>query len=444
MQEYLYFCKAINLCDMKATTILMLAAVLTGWAWSEAVARTKPTVKPRILISTDIGGTDPDDNQSMAHFLMYSDEFDTEGIVSSPSYGTGSKEEVLRMIDIYEQDLPRLQLHAPGLASPDSLRAVTKQGRRGAAPLCGYQTATEGSDWIVRCARRRDVRPLYILVWGGLDDVAQALHDAPDIATKIRIYWIGGPNKKWSVNSYVYIVENFPDLWIIENNVSYRAFISDGKNPDHYNCGFYNYTVNGAGNLGRDFGRYLEGRPKMGDTPSLLYMMDGDPANPEKESWGGRFERCTHSPRTVFHRAATPQDTVQNYAIIEFHVSGPQLADSMIGRPCITLDIAKQRWSGYYMGDGDYMVRYSTYTLGTLPYTITSEIKGFPKQQGAVTIKNEWPGRKSNTDYAVGAQWYTDIAAPAMFHSYIQGGKTILKWRDEVMDDWVKRWNWIK
>ncbi|MEI3488228.1 MAG: nucleoside hydrolase-like domain-containing protein [Bacteroides stercoris] len=27
--------------------------------------------RPRILISTDIGGTDPDDNQSMAHFLMY-------------------------------------------------------------------------------------------------------------------------------------------------------------------------------------------------------------------------------------------------------------------------------------------------------------------------------------------------------------------------------------
>lgn len=26
--------------------------------------------KPRILISTDIGGTDPDDNQSMMHYLL--------------------------------------------------------------------------------------------------------------------------------------------------------------------------------------------------------------------------------------------------------------------------------------------------------------------------------------------------------------------------------------
>ena len=36
------------------------------------IAQQQVPVKPRILISTDIGGTDPDDNQSMAHFLTYS------------------------------------------------------------------------------------------------------------------------------------------------------------------------------------------------------------------------------------------------------------------------------------------------------------------------------------------------------------------------------------
>ena len=60
--------------------------------------------KPRILISTDIGGTDPDDNQSMAHLLMYSDFFDIEGLVSSPSNGSGSTAEIFRMIDLYEKD----------------------------------------------------------------------------------------------------------------------------------------------------------------------------------------------------------------------------------------------------------------------------------------------------------------------------------------------------
>lgn len=72
-------------------------------------------VKPRILISTDIGGTDPDDNQSMAHFLMYSEMFDTEGLVSSPSYGHGSKQNLLDMIDLYEKDLPKLKKIHKGL-----------------------------------------------------------------------------------------------------------------------------------------------------------------------------------------------------------------------------------------------------------------------------------------------------------------------------------------
>ena len=65
------------------------------------------------------------------------------------------------------------------------------------------------------------------IVWGTLEDVAQALHDAPDIVSKIRVYWIGVPNKKWGANSYAYIARNFPDLWMIENNASYRGFITD-------------------------------------------------------------------------------------------------------------------------------------------------------------------------------------------------------------------------
>lgn len=162
------------------------------------------------MISTDIGGTDPDDNQSMAHLLMYNNLFDLEGLVSSPSFGDGSVAEILRMIELYEQDYARLCAHQSGFLSPDSLRTLCKQGRHGTAPLRGYTESTEGSDWIVRCARRLSSRPLWVLVWGGLEDLAQALHDAPDIQDKIRVYWIGGPNKKWSVNSYAYMLPISP------------------------------------------------------------------------------------------------------------------------------------------------------------------------------------------------------------------------------------------
>ena len=68
----------------------------------QVFSREKVPQRPRILISTDIGGTDPDDNPSMIHYLMYSNLFEIEGLVSSPSFGEGSKEEIIRMIDLYE------------------------------------------------------------------------------------------------------------------------------------------------------------------------------------------------------------------------------------------------------------------------------------------------------------------------------------------------------
>lgn len=145
--------------------LILLAILVFGSI--EAKIQATDLVKPRVLISTDIGGTDPDDNQSVAHMLMYTDCFDLEGLVSSPSYGSGSQEEILRMIDLYEKDLPKLSKHIDGLMSPAKLRAITKQGRKGAAPYRGFLTPTEGSRWIVKCARRQDERPLWISVWGG-------------------------------------------------------------------------------------------------------------------------------------------------------------------------------------------------------------------------------------------------------------------------------------
>lgn len=174
------------------------------------------------------------------------------------------------------------------------------------------------------CLKEKQTASVGLLVWGGLNDVAQALQDAPDIQDKIRIYWIGGPNKKWSTNSYSYIVENFPNLWFIENNASYRGFIANYKQMDEFNGKYYDTFISGGGNLGKDFKNYLNRNTKLGDTPSLLYMMDGNPNDPVKESWGGSFVKFTHSPHIIFHRPTTGQDTVQIYSIMEFRVNGPR------------------------------------------------------------------------------------------------------------------------
>lgn len=401
-------------------------------------------VKPRVLVSTDIGGTDPDDNQSMIHLLMYSDKFDIEGLVSSPSYGDGNKEEILRTIDLYEKDLPKLKKRQKDLTTPEQLRLITKQGRKGGAPYAGYSNATEGSDWIIKRAKVISDRPLWVLVWGGLDDLAQALHDAPEIQNNIKVYWIGGPNKKWGTNSYAYIAQNFPGLWFIESNATYRGFFSNTGVPDKLNSkNYYANYIRDAGHLGKDFkNNHYQGTVKMGDTPSLLYLMDGDPNNPMRENWGGSYEKFTRSPRIVFNRNTTLSDTVQVYSIIEFHFKGPEVtipADSA----CFTMTVSNQKWEGFYLGSGNYSVRYAPKQKETLTYKVTSNIPGFQEQSGALVVSNNWPGKPRPTDYQLGENWYTDKADPELFDDKWQGAKTALKWRNDILMDWAKRWKWL-
>lgn len=421
---------------MKAISIALLFSIVTVLA---GCAPESETVRHRILISSDIGGTDPDDNQSMTHLLMYSDLFDLEGLVSTASFGSGSKEEILRMIDVYEKDFPALQKKYKQLMAPDELRAICKQGKKGLASFDGFDLPTEGSDWIVKCARKKSDRPLYVLVWGTLEDVAQALHDAPDIADKIRIYWIGGPNKKWGVNSYTYIARHFPNLWIIENNSSYRGFISKTKDDD-----FYDRHIKGAGHLASDFVDYYGGFVKMGDTPSLLYMMNGNPCDPAGESWGGSFEPISQSPYTVFTRNTTVKDTVAVYSVIEYQFEGPVLTDSQIGKKFFTFTTDRQDWDGVYIGDGKYAVRYSPKQAAILEYSTKSEIKELDGHKGAFVVSGKWPGNNTADGIKLGANWYSDKQDPTLFEGVWQGSATVSKYRIDVLNDWIERWNALR
>lgn len=404
--------------------------------------------KPRILISSDIGGTDPDDNQSMIHLLMYNDLFEIEGLVSSPSYGDGSADSIYAMIDLYEKDYPTLLKQNSAMLPPDSLRALCKQGSKKAAPYAGFRGSTEGSDWIIRCAKKSEGQPLWILVWGGLDDVAQALHDAPEIRYNIKIYWIGGPNKKWSVNSYAFIASTFPELWFIEVNASYRGFFADEGMPSTLkNATYFSNYIKGNGNLGSAFRNYYKGDIKMGDTPSLFYVMDGDAEKPTEESWGGSFDKFTHSPRYIFNRPTSLKDTVKVYSVVEFHIQGPKInipADSACFLLHVTAGIGLQKWKGYYLGGGKYAVRYTPKQAEQLSYSVSSRITDFPEFSGKITVNNEWPGEASFWDYELGENWYTDRVDPQLFIGKWQGAKTVQMHRKEALLDWAGRWKWLE
>ncbi|WP_236972680.1 nucleoside hydrolase-like domain-containing protein [Membranihabitans marinus] len=399
-------------------------------------------IKPRILISSDIGGTDPDDFQSMIHLLMYADLFQIEGLVSSP-YGMGRKQDFLDIIDLYEEDFPNLKKHSKDFPSPTSLREVCKQGGTELANYKGYGQSTEGSNHIIHCANKESDQPLWVLVWGGLEDLAQALHDDSTIVNRIKVYWIGGPNKKWSANAYNYIADHHPNLWIIEANATYRGwFMDDGFPSDISSKGYYDHYIQGKGVMGKAFKNYYDGQIKMGDTPSLAYLMDGDSDDATGGSWGGQFTRMGYSSRSVFYRNTTVDDTLSTYAIIEWRFPGPRI-DIPQDSVCFKMEISKQIWHGYYLGNGQYGVRYSSKKPERASYKTQSQIEELNNLTGQFVSIVPWPGERGASDYSLGQHWYGDRPEAEYFISDQQGAKTVSKYRKDFLMDWAQRWTWL-
>ena len=367
----------------------------------------------------------------------------TEGLISSP-YGEGRKQHILQILDLYEKDYPKLKAHAKDFPSAAQLRAVTKQGALNRAPGKGWSEPSEGSRWIIECARRKSTQPLWVLVWGGLDDVAQALHDAPDITAKLRVYFIAGPNKKWSADAYQYVARNFPNLWMIEANSTYSGwFIDNNQEGDLGNDAFYEKFIRGNGAMGQDFGQYYKGSIKMGDTPTVAYLLHGDPEKPASPSWGGSFVPLKYSSRRVFNRETTLADQVPVFGLVEWVMTGPDTGPAH-DKPVLWLEIEGQKFEGYYEGKGIYRARFVPKKTGEWRYRITSPVAEINGRQGQFTSVGPWPGPKHPQDISPLHQWWSDNPDPALFMEASQGALTVGRWREAFLQDWAKRWAWLK
>lgn len=425
----------------KVISVLFFFIAMTFTVVSKRVSAKQLNLH-RIIVSTDIGGTDPDDYQSMIHLLMYADKFQIEGLLSTGFVGAG-KSQLLKLIGLYEKDYPLLLHHSIQFPSAKRLRNVCKQGAITAASYKGFGNSTEGSEWIVQCARKKSSQPLWVLVWGGLEDVAQALHDAPEIADKIRVYWIGGPNKKWGVNAYAYLAANHPNLWMIEANATYRGWFLDAESsPDFKSKAFYQSFIKGRGAMGKEFANHYGGILKMGDTPSLAFLLNGNPNNPEGESWGGSYEKTSRSALHILYHPSNFFDTVPTFAVMEWRFNGPRQSISP-DSVCFYLEVNEQQWPGYYLGDGLYVVRYSPKQAEKTTYTTHSLIPALDGLRGSYTSTTPWPGNPGPDDYKLGQNWYTDLSNPIWILEGQQGAKTIARFREAYLSDWAERWSWL-
>jgi len=392
-------------------------------------------VRHRVLVSTDIGGTDPDDFQSMVHLLLYADVLDLEGLVSSP-HGPGRKEHILEVINHYERDYASLLAHSPRYPTPEFLRAITKQGETEIAPYAGVRTATKGSDWIVRCARRDDPRPLNVLVWGSIEDLAQALHDAPDILPKLRVHWVGGPNKKWCPDAYHYLATHHPTLWIIESNATYRGWFVGGNQEGSWsNRGFVDEHIAGRGALGDYFKNHLQGVIKMGDTPTLTWLFHGTPHDPSQPGWGGRFVRAWDRPEVVFHRLTTREDRMEIFGILELVLP---LGDGAPDQPEGRMVVENQSLIGHPDGHGNLRFRFCSRGAKVFQYTIRSTAPALDGRTGEISSELPPPSAALRPS-ARFPNWWTDDPSPAMAEGIHHGAVSVNQWREDYLRDFAER-----
>jgi hypothetical protein len=392
-------------------------------------------VRHRVLVSTDIGGTDPDDFQSMVHLLLYADVIDIEGLVSSP-FGPGRKAHILEVIDRYERDFPNLRTYSGRYPTPDALRALATQGDTESAPYAGVRRSTEGSDWIVRCARRHDPRPLHVLVWGGLEDLAQALHDAPDILPRLRVHWVGGPNKKWSPDAYQYIATHHPTLWMIESNSTYRGWFTGGKQQGRWgNRAFVEADIAGRGALGEYFATHLQGVIKMGDSPTLAWLLRGNPDDPGQPGWGGRFVRAWDRPEASFERITTREDRLEQFGILELVLSvGVDAPPVPQGR----MIVENQSLPGHADGQGHLRFRFSPRDAKVFRYEIRSDARALDGVTGEITAVAPLPSAALSPSTRF-PNWWTDDPSPAMAEGVHQGARSVSQWREAFLGDFASR-----
>ncbi len=171
---------------MRFIPLVFLTAALASCLGTELAAAPVIARRARVIIDNDFGG-DPDGLFQLAHHLL-SPSVEVRGIIGSHHHPQG----------FYGS--PGTAEHATEMAD-ELLDVINLKGGipvyQGASqPLADTRTPmdNEAVRFIIREAMREDVNPpLYLVCGAGLTDAASAWLTKPEIAGKIRLIWIGGP-----------------------------------------------------------------------------------------------------------------------------------------------------------------------------------------------------------------------------------------------------------
>ena len=271
----------------------------------------------RMIVETDAGG-DPDDEQSLVRFLVYTCEFDVEGIIANrPKARDGENKNPVRdglgivraMINAYGECYPNLVKHDARFPAPAQLLERT---------VPGYDDTTAGVDLIIRAVDSPDPRPVWFCNWGtdrgsaqsclkrALDRVLSERGQAGYAQFKSRLYLCSADKFDEHTTK---LEPPFP-LWINtsqppQNGVRwYHRFSQLTATAGGFDI--QRDVLEGHGPLGKLYPMNTGMKQKEGDTMMLLYLVPtgmNDPYQPTWGSWASRHGRSEEHPGKPYYWA---------------------------------------------------------------------------------------------------------------------------------------------
>ena len=259
-------------------------------ATSQIQPRTeKQYLKPRIINTTDLGA-DPDDEQSLVRQLVSANEYDIEGLIVSTGCWKKSQSNTKmldKILDAYEKAYPNLAVHSNGFPSPKYLKSISVMGQTGYGMRdVGTGKDSPGSELIIASVDREDPRPVWVMGWGGMNTIAQAIWKVRETRSqeelkrflgKLRLFDILGQD-----DAGAWIAKTFPDVFYIRATGVYGWQPSDEYLDNH----IQNHGPLGAVYPDRQWAT-------EGDSPAFMHVYPNglnDPDQVDHGGWGGRFD----------------------------------------------------------------------------------------------------------------------------------------------------------
>lgn len=263
--------------------------------------------RQRVIVTTD---AEIDDECSLVRFLLYMNDFDVEGIISSGSqyhthdHNWAGDDWYLPYMDAYAAVYPNLVQHDNRYPTPGQLRGLFYMGN--VETMDEMEKVTPGSQRIVEVLLdKSDNCPVWIQAWGGTSTIARALKTIEEnhpeemeyVAKKLRFYFIWEQDNTYQ--SYIrphwgkYNIPTIISDQFIAFFYHWKKYLP--KDSQKYLCGKWmnKHILQDHGALCSMYKAHENGDFRSeGDSPAYFHVIPTglrSYENPGWGGWGGRF-----------------------------------------------------------------------------------------------------------------------------------------------------------